>query len=164
MARRTAPAILVLHGPNLNLLGTREPAVYGRMTLPEVNRAVQRHAEDRGARVVCRQSNHEGELVDWIQSAGREGFRGIVFNPGALSHYSIALRDAVASQRVPVVEVHLSNIHAREEFRHHSVVAAAAVGQISGFGPASYLLGVDALLGGLPVAAGGRRAGPRRRP
>jgi 3-dehydroquinate dehydratase-2 len=158
MARRAAPAILVLHGPNLNLLGTREPAVYGRVTLPEVNRAVQRHAASRGARAVCRQSNHEGELVDWIQSAEREGFRGIVFNPGALSHYSIALRDAVASQRVPVVEVHLSNIHAREEFRRHSVTAAPAAGQISGFGPASYLLGLDAAL----LVAGSRRPRARR--
>ncbi len=164
MARRAAPAILVLHGPNLNLLGTREPAVYGRVSLAEVNRAVQRHATARGARAVCRQSNTEGELVDWIQSAGREGFRGIVFNPGALSHYSIALRDAVASVRVPVVEVHLSNIHAREAFRHHSVVAAAAVGQISGFGPTSYLLGVDALLAGSSASPRGRRATPRRRP
>ncbi|HEV3349837.1 MAG TPA: type II 3-dehydroquinate dehydratase [Methylomirabilota bacterium] len=163
MARRAASAILVLHGPNLNLLGTREPAVYGRVSLAEVNRAVQRHAEARGARAVCRQSNHEGELVDWIQSAGREGFRGIVFNPGALSHYSIALRDAVASVRVPVVEVHLSNIHAREEFRHRSVVAAAAVGQISGFGPASYLLGVDALLGAAAGPSGRRAASPHRR-
>ena len=161
MARRVASAVLVLHGPNLNLLGTREPVVYGRVSLAEVNRAVQRHAESRGARAVCRQSNHEGELVDWIQSAGREGFQGIVFNPGALSHYSITLRDAVASVRVPVVEVHLSNIHAREEFRHHSVVAAAAVGQISGFGPASYLLGVDALLGAEAAPRGGR--GIRRR-
>ncbi|HEY7205089.1 MAG TPA: type II 3-dehydroquinate dehydratase [Methylomirabilota bacterium] len=164
MARRAAPAILVLHGPNLNLLGTREPAVYGRVTLPEVNRAVQRHAESRGARAVCRQSNHEGELVDWVQSAAREGFRGIVFNPGALSHYSIALRDAVASQRLPVVEVHLSNIHAREEFRHRSVVASAAMGQISGFGPASYLLGVDALLVGASVTPRRPRGGRRRRP
>jgi 3-dehydroquinate dehydratase II len=164
MARPAAPAILVLHGPNLNLLGTREPAVYGRVTLAEVNRSVQRHAAARGTRAVCRQSNHEGDLVDWIQTAGREGFRGIVLNPGALSHYSIALRDAVAAVRVPVVEVHLSNIHAREEFRHRSVVAAAAVGQISGFGPASYLLGVDALLARSPATPDGRRAAPRRRP
>jgi 3-dehydroquinate dehydratase-2 len=129
-----------------------------------VNRAVQRHAHRRGARAVCRQSNHEGELIDWIQAAARDGFRGIVFNPGAFSHYSIALRDAVASVRVPVVEVHLSNIYAREEFRHRSVVAAAAVGQISGFGPASYLLGVDALLGGSSAAAAARREVSRRRP
>ncbi len=161
MARPPTPTILVLHGPNLNLLGTREPSVYGRISLPEVNRVVQDHATASGARAVCRQSNHEGELVDWIQSAAREGFRGIVFNPGAFTHYSVALRDAVASVRVPVVEVHLSNIHSREEFRHRSVIAPVAVGQISGFGPASYLLGVDALLSG----AGPRRRRPRpRRP
>jgi 3-dehydroquinate dehydratase II len=145
MARRVASAILVLHGPNLNLLGTREPAVYGRVSLAEVNRAVQRHTESRGARAVCRQSNHEGELVDWIQSAAREGFRGIVLNPGAFSHYSLALRDAVASVRVPVVEVHLSNIHAREEFRHRSVVSAVATGVIAGLGVDGYRLALEYL-------------------
>ena len=142
-----ARAILVLHGPNLNLLGTREPDVYGRSSLAEVNRAIQRHAKSRGLRVECRQSNSEGQLIDWVQSADREGFGGIVMNPGAFTHYSIALRDAVSSIRVPVVEVHLSNVHAREEFRRHSVIASAARGQISGFGATSYLLGIDALLG-----------------
>jgi 3-dehydroquinate dehydratase-2 len=149
MARAT-PAILVLHGPNLNLLGTREPQVYGRLTLAQVDDMIHSHATGRGARAVCRQSNHEGQLVDWIQSAPGEGFSGIVVNPGALTHYSIALRDAVSAVAVPVVEVHLSNVHAREEFRRISVVAPAARGQISGFGPVSYLLGLDALLAGPP--------------
>lgn len=140
MARRppAASAILVLHGPNLNLLGTREPAVYGRVSLAEVNRAVQAHAQRRGARAVCRQSNHEGELVDWIQSAAREGFQGIVLNPGALTHYSIALRDAVASVQVPVVEVHLSNILEREEWRRSSVIEAVVSHRVIGKGPAGY--------------------------
>jgi 3-dehydroquinate dehydratase-2 len=146
MAPKTR-AILVLHGPNLNLLGTREPDVYGRSTLAEVDRTIQRHARSRGVRVECRQSNTEGQLIDWVQGAERQGFSGIVMNPGALTHYSIALRDAVASVRVPVVEVHLSNVHGREEFRRHSVIAPVARGQISGFGAASYLLGIDALLG-----------------
>ncbi len=137
----------MLHGPNLNLLGTREPAVYGHASLAAVNRMILRHARARGARVECRQSNHEGQLIDWIQAAGRQGFSGIVINPGAFTHYSVALRDAVASIRVPVVEVHLSNVHGRDEFRRHSVIAPVARGQISGFGAASYLLGVDALLG-----------------
>ncbi len=159
MAHSANHPILVLHGPNLNLLGTREPAIYGRISLAEINRAIERHAASRRSKVVCRQSNHEGELVDWIQSAATEGFGGIVINPGALTHYSIALRDAVASVTLPVVEVHLSNIHAREEFRRHSVIAPAAAGQISGFGPTSYLLGVDAVLG----ARSGRRGGPEAR-
>src|SRR5215468_10293412 len=150
MASRPGVSILILHGPNLNLLGTREPSVYGRTTLAEVNEAVERHAAGRGARAVCRQSNHEGQLVDWIQSAAAERFSAIVINPGAPTHYSVALRDAVAAVSVPVVEVHLSNIHGREEFRRHSVIAAAARGQISGFGPASYRLGIDAVLESAP--------------
>jgi 3-dehydroquinate dehydratase II len=137
--------ILVLHGANLNLLGTREPAVYGRVTLTQVDRMLREHARRRRDMVECRQSNHEGQLIDWLQSAQREGFDGVVFNPGAFTHYSIALRDAVAAIRLPVVEVHLSNVHGREEFRRHSVIAAVARGQISGFGPQSYLLGFDAL-------------------
>jgi 3-dehydroquinate dehydratase-2 len=143
----TPRAALVLHGPNLNLLGTREPAVYGRVTLAEVDRLVRERGRKLGVRVESRQSNHEGQLIDWLQSARRDGFFGVVFNPGAYTHYSIALRDAVAAIDVPVVEVHLSNVHAREDFRRHSVIAAAARGQISGFGPQSYLLGLDALLG-----------------
>ena len=141
-----ARAALVLHGPNLNLLGTREPAVYGRTTLPEVDRLIREHGRRRGIRVECRQSNVEGELIGWLQAAAREGFVGVVLNPGALTHYSIALRDAVAAITVPVVEVHLSNIHGREEFRRHSVIAGVARGQIAGFGPQSYLLALDALL------------------
>jgi len=140
-------AILVLHGPNLNLLGRREPDVYGHLTLAEVDAAIGQHAATRGVRVECRQSNHEGVLVDMIQSAGQQGFDAIILNPGALTHYSYALRDAIAGTPVPVIEVHLSNIHAREPFRHRSVTAATCRGQIAGFGLDSYLLGLDAALG-----------------
>jgi 3-dehydroquinate dehydratase-2 len=157
-------AALVLHGPNLNLLGTREPAIYGRATLGDVDTLIREHARDLGVRVECRQSNLEGQLIDWLQDAGKEGFGGVVFNPGAFTHYSIALRDAVAAISVPVVEVHLSNVHGREEFRRHSVIAATARGQIAGFGPLSYLLGLDALVVlGDGAAARRRRRRPGRR-
>ena len=139
-------AILVLHGPNLNLLGQREPGVYGTATLADVDAAIQAHAASRGVRVACRQSNHEGLLVDAIQGAAGEGFAAIVINPGAFTHYSYAIRDAIAAVALPVVEVHLSNVHGREPFRQRSVTAGACRGQIAGFGAHSYILGLDAAL------------------
>ena len=137
---------LVLHGPNLNLLGRREPQIYGSLSLAEIDRAIRDYARLRGVRVDCRQSNVEGQLVDWLHTAEAEGFDGVVMNPAAFTHYSVALRDAVAAIAIPVVEVHLSNVHAREPFRQHSVIAAVARGQILGFGTGSYLLGLDALI------------------
>jgi 3-dehydroquinate dehydratase II len=145
-------AILVLHGPNLNLLGQREPGVYGTLTLADVDAAIARHASTRGVRVECRQSNHEGALVDAVQQAAGRGFDAIVLNPGAFTHYSYALRDAIAGIALPVVEAHLSNVYAREPFRHHSVTAAVCRGQVSGFGLQSYLLGMDAAIACLTAA------------
>lgn len=137
-------SFLVLHGPNLNLLGKREPGIYGTLTLEALNELIYREAEKLGVSVDCHQSNHEGALIDLIQGA-EEKYDGIAFNPGALTHYSIALRDAVAVITVPTIEVHLSNIYGREDFRHLSVIAPVALGQISGLGPQGYLLALQAL-------------------
>jgi 3-dehydroquinate dehydratase-2 len=135
--------ILILNGPNLNLLGQRQPEIYGRLTLGEINREIRSLAKEINVEVEIRQSNHEGELVGWVQEASRK-FDALVINAGAYTHTSIALRDALAASGVPAVEVHISNIYKREDFRQHSFIAEVAVGQISGFGLNSYLLGLRA--------------------
>ena len=145
MAKKTkALPIYVLNGPNLNLLGLREPEIYGRTTLPQISKLVTKQAKNYGLSVVFRQSNHEGELIDWIQEA-RTKSAGLIINGGAYSHTSLAIYDALRACPVPVVEVHLSNPHARESFRHQSRISPVAKGVIVGFGAQSYVLAVDAL-------------------
>jgi 3-dehydroquinate dehydratase-2 len=137
--------ILLLHGPNLNMLGRREPAVYGHTTLAQINAALRERAAAAGVTLIDLQSNHEGVLVDFIQAEGWDA-DGIIINPGALTHYGLSLRDALASLSAPIVEVHLSNVYKREAFRHSSVVAPVAAGQIAGLGWRGYLLALEWLL------------------
>jgi 3-dehydroquinate dehydratase-2 len=135
--------ILILNGPNLNLLGTRQPEIYGKLTLAQIEKQLRTLAKELAVEIEFRQSNDEGELVTWIQqAAGR--FAAIVINPAAYTHTSLAMRDAISAVGLPLVEIHLSNIHKREQFRHHSYIAEVAVGQITGFGVDSYLLGLRA--------------------
>ena len=138
--------ILVIHGPNLNLLGKREPAIYGRVTLAEINRMLKKAAKKRRVSLVIKQSNLEGRIVDFIQQAKKNKFQGLLINPAAYTHTSVALRDAIAACGLITVEVHLSNIYSREEFRHKSLVSPVAKGTILGFGARSYTLGLEALL------------------
>jgi 3-dehydroquinate dehydratase-2 len=142
--------LLVLNGPNLNLLGLREPAVYGAATLADVEALCRAAAADRGASAECRQSNHEGQLIDWIHEAGvrhRAGdLIGVVMNPGAFTHTSIALHDAIKGTGIPLIEVHISNVHARESFRHHSYISPAAAGIVVGFGIEGYVLAIEGLV------------------
>lgn len=138
------PSVLVLNGPNLNLLGTRQPEVYGTTTLSDIERDCRATAESLGLDIDFRQSNSEGQLIDWIHAA-RGTFDGIILNAGAYTHTSIAIMDAISSVELPVIEVHLSNIHRREPFRHHSYISKVAVGMICGFGAFGYLMALDAI-------------------
>ena len=138
--------ILVLHGPNLNLLGTREPEIYGRTTLDDVNQMIAARAKEAGIGADFLQSNHEGVLVDALQGAPEKGYSFVILNAAAFTHYSVAIRDAIAAIFVPVIEVHLSNIHRREEFRHHSVISPVVMGQIAGFGADSYMAALEVVI------------------
>lgn len=144
-------SILVIHGPNLNLLGEREPDIYGKISLSKINRSIHQKAKKLSVKVVCVQSNHEGELVDLIGEAKKK-YSGILINPAAYTHTSVALRDALAACGIPAVEVHLSHIYGREEFRRQSLTAPVCIGQVSGFGAESYLLGLRGLVDSLRLA------------
>ena len=144
--REEAAKILVVHGPNLNLLGTREPETYGHDTLTAINQRLIRAGEAAGASVLCYQSNHEGELVDRVQAAKQEGVQAIIINPAGYTHTSVALRDALAAVAIPFIEVHLSNIHAREPFRRHSYFSDLAAGTICGLGSYGYELALQSIL------------------
>ncbi|MET0152944.1 MAG: type II 3-dehydroquinate dehydratase [Candidatus Binatia bacterium] len=158
-------SLLVLNGPNLNLLGTRKPEVYGSTTLTDVEELCRQEAGKLGLEVVFRQSNHEGQLIDWIHETGAEvkagNSIGAVFNPGAFTHTSVALHDAIEGASLPVVECHISNVHKREEFRHHSFLAGVVEGQVVGFGAESYLLGLRAAVS---ILRSRRPVPPRARP
>lgn len=143
-------SILILHGPNLNLLGTREPGIYGSATLATITQDLIDLGNSLGVSITSQQSNHEGQLVDWLHQA-QVNQDGVILNAGAYTHTSVAIRDAIAAIRLPVVEVHLSNIYQRESFRHHSYLSPVVIGQISGFGPDSYLLGLRALINHLKL-------------
>jgi 3-dehydroquinate dehydratase-2 len=147
--------ILVLHGPNLNLLGTREPDVYGSLTLDDINTKLAALGAELGAEILCIQSNHEGALIDALHDA-RSWANGVIFNPGGYTHTSVALRDAISAIQIPVIEVHLSNVYARDEFRHVSMISAVCKGKIIGLGWRSYLLGLRALVELLTEAAAGK--------
>ena len=138
--------ILVLHGPNLNLLGTREPEIYGRTMLDDINQMIEARAKEAGIETDFLQSNHEGVLVDALQDASGKGYVFVILNAAAFTHYSVAIRDAIAAISVPVIEVHLSNIHRREEFRHHSVISPVVMGQIAGFGADSYMAALEVVI------------------
>lgn len=138
--------VLVLNGPNLNRLGKREKEAYGTFTLEELEQELVEFSKRHEIELICRQSNHEGELIDWIHGAGDEALTGIVLNAGAYTHTSIAIRDAIAAIEVPVIEVHISNVHKREEFRHHSYISPVTIGQIVGFGQDVYKLALQALI------------------
>ena len=152
--------ILVIHGPNLNLLGTREPEIYGKTTLKGLNELIQKHAKKLGLTVTSVQSNHEGEIIDHIQSC-KTNYAGLIINGAGYTHTSVAIRDALMTQTIPKVEVHISNIHQREEFRHTSLTAPACIGQITGFGPLSYNLGLQALIHTIKMNAPKKRPGTR---